>query len=146
MKCCFIFILSFISISFAMSQDNPFDVFQWKYRILVIYTVDNSAEEFLGQIQQFTQNIEAFDERDVVVFHAYNDELVALSKQPEGLAISASSVKSALGIASEDKFQVILVGKDGGIKLRESRVVSSQQLFTLIDGMPMRRSEKEKQK
>lgn len=36
--------------------------------------------------------------------------------------------------------QAILVGKDGGIKFRESGDrVSLSDIFTLIDGMPMRR-------
>lgn len=142
MKYCFIFILSFFSMAVAVSQDNPFGAYQWQYRIFVIYAADNSSDEFLGQVREVTQNRDAFDERDLIVFHVHNDELVAMDKQPEIPAISASSVKSALGIAEDDKFQVVLIGKDGGIKLREDRVVSSQQLFTLIDGMPMRRSEK----
>lgn len=145
MKSCFIFILSFFCMSVAVSEDNPFGVYQWQYRILIIYTADNSTEEYLGQVQEFTQNRDAFEERDLVVFQIHSDELVALTKRPERPTISASSVKSALGIAKDDKFQVVLIGKDGGIKLRESRVVSSQQLFTLIDGMPMRRSEQKMQ-
>ncbi|WP_331350757.1 DUF4174 domain-containing protein [Cellvibrio sp. UBA7671] len=142
MRSVFIFILSFFSMSVAVSQDNPFGVYQWQYRILVIYTADNSTDEFLGQVQEFTQNKDAFEERDLVVFQIHNDVLVAMTKQPEMATINALSVKTALGIAKDDKFQVVLIGKDGGIKLRESQMVSSQKLFTLIDGMPMRRSEK----
>lgn len=38
-------------------------------------------------------------------------------------------------------FQVILVGKDGGEKHRSKRVMTMQELFALIDAMPMRQSE-----
>lgn len=145
MKSWIILILSFFCMSVAVSQDNPFGAYQWQYRILIIYTADNSTEEYLGQVQEFTQNREAFAERDLVVFLVHSDELVALTKQPERPTISASSVKTALGITKDDKFQVVLIGKDGGTKLRESRLVSSQRLFTLIDGMPMRRSEQQLQ-
>ena len=38
-------------------------------------------------------------------------------------------------------FEVVLIGLDGGIKLRQTKLVSLDKLFTLIDGMPMRRNE-----
>ena len=44
--------------------------------------------------------------------------------------------------AHEDEFTFILVGKDGSVKLRRvGEVVSSQELFQLIDSMPMRKAE-----
>jgi hypothetical protein len=40
-----------------------------------------------------------------------------------------------------DGFEVILIGKDGGVKLRAKTPISIQELFSLIDAMPMRRQE-----
>jgi len=40
-------------------------------------------------------------------------------------------------------FQVLLIGKDGGVKLRSSEPVSMKDLFGLIDSMPMRQQEME---
>ena len=42
------------------------------------------------------------------------------------------------------QFTVILVGKDGGEKYRAERVVDPDELFALIDTMPMRRREMRK--
>lgn len=39
-------------------------------------------------------------------------------------------------------FKVVLVGKDGGIKLRGGTVVSNADMFDFIDRMPMKRSER----
>jgi hypothetical protein len=39
-------------------------------------------------------------------------------------------------------FHVLLVGKDGGVKLRSQTIVDDFALFDVIDGMPMRRAEK----
>lgn len=39
-------------------------------------------------------------------------------------------------------FKVVLVGKDGGIKLRGDTVVSNADMFDVIDRMPMRRIER----
>jgi hypothetical protein len=38
----------------------------------------------------------------------------------------------------ERPFQAILIGKDGGIKLKSQTPVKATRLFTLIDSMPMR--------
>jgi hypothetical protein len=35
----------------------------------------------------------------------------------------------------------LLIGKDGGVKLRSSEPVSVKDIFGLIDSMPMRRQE-----
>ncbi len=38
-------------------------------------------------------------------------------------------------------FAVTLIGKDGGEKLRRSTPLASEELFALVDTMPMRRAE-----
>jgi hypothetical protein len=38
-------------------------------------------------------------------------------------------------------FHVMLIGLDGGIKLKKSEILTKTQLFGLIDSMPMRRQE-----
>ena len=38
-------------------------------------------------------------------------------------------------------FRVRLVGKDGGVRLDRDKPVSTSELFSLIDAMPMRRAE-----
>lgn len=44
-------------------------------------------------------------------------------------------------IDSSSSFTLILVGRDGGEKLRCTGVVSAEKLFGLIDAMPMRKDE-----
>ena len=41
---------------------------------------------------------------------------------------------------SGEEFQLLLIGKDGGVKKRTS-TVSLEEVFSLIDTMPMRRRE-----
>lgn len=43
--------------------------------------------------------------------------------------------------ADPDEFTVILIGKDGFEKYRTNKVLSTDQLFSIIDAMPMRRQE-----
>ncbi len=48
--------------------------------------------------------------------------------------------RARFGVPS-GQFRVILVGKDGGVKLSSARPVSAADIFALIDAMPMRRNE-----
>jgi hypothetical protein len=69
----------------------------------------------------------ALSERDVIVQeitpHAAPDE------RPD------------LGLAAHTTFQVLLVGKDGGVKLRRGTPVVAAEITALIDTMPMRQNE-----
>jgi Domain of unknown function (DUF4174) len=40
----------------------------------------------------------------------------------------------------DNTFQAVVIGKDGGVKLRSSDVVTDDKLFGLIDSMPMRKA------
>ncbi|MFZ4681470.1 MAG: DUF4174 domain-containing protein [Terrimicrobiaceae bacterium] len=44
----------------------------------------------------------------------------------------------------EGDFSVVLIGKDGGEKLRRNSVLSTRELFAIVDAMPMRRAEMER--
>ena len=69
----------------------------------------------------------ALRERDVVV-QAMTPE-AARRERPE------------LGVASPATFEVLLVGKDGGVKLRREDLVAVSEITALIDTMPMRQNE-----
>jgi len=53
---------------------------------------------------------------------------------------TAESMRSQFDIRP-GQFTVILIGKDGEEKLRSMGQVSMEELFSLIDAMPMRQSE-----
>lgn len=53
---------------------------------------------------------------------------------------AAAELRSRYGVA-EVETAILLVGKDGGIKLRRNGVLEPRDLFGLIDTMPMRQRE-----
>ena len=69
----------------------------------------------------------ALTERDVIV----------QSLSPE----AARRDRVDLGVASTTAFEVLLIGKDGGVKLRRRGPVDPAELSSLIDTMPMRQQE-----
>ena len=45
---------------------------------------------------------------------------------------------------SDSPFQLILIGLDGGVKLRKTKYITAGEIFSVIDGMYMRRKEIER--
>ncbi|NND50302.1 MAG: DUF4174 domain-containing protein, partial [Rhizobiales bacterium] len=77
-------------------------------------------------------------ERELVLIVIAGEDLKTIIGPQAGL--SASQLRSRHSIA-DDQFQVVLVGKDTGVKLRSENPVAARDLFALIDAMPMRRRE-----
>ena len=77
-------------------------------------------------------------DRDLTVVYVVGGELSHdLGPAP---GISAGAVR-ALYRASEGAFRVLLIGKDGGIKLDSPAPFQAPDLLAEIDRMPMRRDE-----
>jgi len=58
---------------------------------------------------------------------------------------AAEGTRNRFGVLS-GRFQLLLIGKDGGVKLRSEQPVPTQDIFGLIDSMPMRRQEMDRRK
>jgi hypothetical protein len=116
----------------------PFD---GSRRLVIITAASADAAAVREQRADLLQHAAGLDERDVVVVLALPGGRV---EPVHGPAPDPAELVDLLGRASpatDDRFAVLLVGKDGGVKLRSSRPVSAEDLFALIDTMPMRRRE-----
>ena len=110
----------------------------WQKRVLLIFAANQRDADY--QLQQAI--LEAADdgliERDMVVIRAFSDKQLFVDSQSHEQAAESFYQRFAV---EPDEFRVILVGKDGTIKLDRESTVSDAELFTLIDAMPMRRHE-----
>lgn len=106
---------------------GPLDAHRWKHRLLVITAPsgDRLAEQQRGLFQSAAAGMA---ERQIVLIEALDD-----SEQ-------AKRIRTALS-ADGKRFQVFLLGKDGGIKLASPTPLSATTLFGTVDAMPMRRNE-----
>jgi hypothetical protein len=103
----------------------------WKNRVIVLYAPEANSKEFEQQKQILAAQTKELNERDLVVI-----ECVGKTLSPEDKNYVAHHFMHDL-----NGFGVWLVGKDGGTKLSETKPVSTEKFFSLIDSMPMRRSE-----
>lgn len=123
-----------------LMESSPFSSYQWKNRILVIYTNDTDIPPYEQQLANFELHEKAYHDRDLIVL-LINKQFVYRLPQNQMLNISAGQAQDFLSIEENESFHVSLIGKDGTIKHEARTPISNQKLFAIIDAMPMRQSE-----
>ncbi len=120
-------------------NSNLLNEYQWSNRLLLVYADDEESSAYRQQIQEFEGQQVGIDDRDLVVFTILPQKVI----NPEGETLppqSAKDLRQRYDVPNA-QFEVILIGKDGGVKLKERKFLSSEKLFSIIDRMPMRRRE-----
>ena len=113
--------------------------FQWKNRLLFLFAEDANDPLFKNLQSQIMAQKTEIDDRDLIVFEVPAQGPARMNTSPLDPK-EADSIRNHFAVPS-DAFSLILVGKDGGIKLKRSDQVDLREVFGLIDSMPMRQSE-----
>jgi hypothetical protein len=116
-----------------------FTQFQWKNRLLFIFAQDDSDPLFKDLKSQIVAQKAEVDDRDLIVFELPAQGPARMNTSPLDQK-EADSIRNHFA-APSNAFSLILVGKDGGIKLKRSDQVDLREIFGLIDSMPMRQRE-----
>lgn len=118
-------------MNIQMSHSQNLSDYQWKNRILILSDAGVDGRDSKLAFEQITSQIDAWEERDVVVLFLKNRVLTTLEDE---------RIKYAMELP--EKFGgYLLIGKDGGIKMKENYPLIPKRVFDRIDGMPMRRAE-----
>lgn len=99
--------------------------FLWEKRPIVVFADTERDPAFIRQMELLEDRKEALAERDVVILTDTDPE--AMSELREELRPRG--------------FMLVLIGKDGGVKLRKPFPWSVRELSRSIDKMPMRQQE-----
>ena len=93
---------------------------RWKDRVIIIQTPDTNNQLYASQKTEFIGAEEELAERKLVIYEQQDPS---------------------------KPFKIKLIGLDGGTKLVQTEVLKKEELFRVIDAMPMRMQEmREKQK
>ncbi|MBT8237722.1 MAG: DUF4174 domain-containing protein [Croceitalea sp.] len=122
----FIVILFF---TFTMGNAQDLASYKWKNRVIILFSNTNS-KLMNQQFRLLNEQVASLQDRDIVVLTPNSVDQLSHKK----------NIK-----LEEDFVGLILIGKDGGIKLKKSFVVEPEVIFNLVDSMPMRRAEIRKQ-
>lgn len=133
-----LFLTLITSSLMAYSQDkNMLEPYQGKNRILLVFSPTESTLE--KQLAIFTKNQEGMQDRDLLVFKITKESIHHPNGSQDGKE-AADLLRSKYQL-TDNQFSVILIGKDGTEKLRQSEVLDAEKLFAVIDAMPMRKQE-----
>lgn len=127
--------LIFLFSSCMAQSTQPFASYQWSHRLLVVFTPDLEQSEYLTQQSDWEKVAEGFADRQLKIW-------IVTPETIDGEPIQATSdaLYRRYGVM-KDTFEVVLIGKDGGVKLKQNEALTSEKLFAVIDAMPMRRQE-----
>ena len=106
---------------------EPLAQYLWKRRVVLSFSAAESTPERISLLKQIEQYPCEFDDRQMV-----HIDLIAGSSDHQLLSNKFSVPKK--------DFNLVLLGKDGDVKLLTSQP-SLENVLTLIDTMPMRQRE-----
>ncbi len=113
--------------------------YQWNNRLVIVIADDLQQSNYVDQLKEFQKEPAGLAERKLLVFY------VRPKKYKKGIESDAKWQQSKKLYQqykrADTPFEVILIGLDGGIKTRRTDLFKINDLFAVIDGMPMRRAE-----
>jgi len=128
-------------ITFLLCSDmvtGYLDQFKWKKRILLVF--ESPTKEATAEFEALIKENEGeLEERDLIIFIVRSSNIdTYLTTQI--LDVSPSKIRVDFGVSLTEQ-SVVLIGKDGTVKLRETLPTSLDKIFDTIDQMPMRQEE-----
>jgi len=133
-----------ILLSVTLSQHlnaQSLEDYQWKNRILLLFDATPNSDALTSQLTALTQDKTALKNRDLIIFRVTPDAVYAADGS--AVRLTANEIFNKFNVDSNFN-GVVLIGKDGGPKLKKTFEVPPRSIFDLIDGMPMRRAEMRK--
>ena len=134
-----IVVSSVLASQHASAMDVDIERFLWKKRLLLIFSLERADPLFNSLINEISSRRGDVEDRDLVIFEILESGASKMNSselEPQ----KAASFRERFEIP-ETTFTVILLGKDGGIKLKRKDHVRLEDIFLLIDSMPMRQDE-----
>jgi hypothetical protein len=112
--------------------------YQWKNRLLLVFAPSPENQRYQEQLEHLN-NDDELAERELMLFHLFESDS-GFAGETRLSEEDVTQLQETFKIEPR-AFTVILVGKDGIEKERWTNPVKSENLFGLIDDMPMRQQE-----
>lgn len=120
---------------------EPLDIgqFQWQNRLLFIFAPNRNHPMFDSLHSSLAAQKAEVADRDLIIFEILESDPSSMNSKY--LASEAAMSLRKRYKVTRGEFAVLLIGKDGGIKLSRQNETRLEDIFALIDAMPMRRQE-----
>jgi hypothetical protein len=132
-------VISAAALGPAQAMAAELSDYLWQRRPLLLFAPSESDPRLLETMRRIAASRCDFVDRDMVLGRIVSEGTSTL----DGKVVDrnrAQKLFSDFGIGAES-FSVVLIGKDGGEKLRVADVPEPEAFYAVIDGMPMRARE-----
>lgn len=125
---------------------NDFNLarYRWKNRLLLLFSPSKNDKAYIKQIRDIRENEAEIKDRDLIIFRFFKNSDGYFDNE----VIPFEDVKRAYREfqMNEDQFSILLIGKDGGVKMNAQHYMQTDDIFNIIDQMPMRQDEMRKKR
>ena len=111
----------------------------WEDRVILLFASDLKHPTLQKQLSIFKKNPDGLKDRKLMVYQITTDTIKKDGKYFTEKKITEKIYKEYQ--PQKNEFTFILIGLDGGEKMRSTKIVMLEKLFGKIDQMPMRKSE-----
>jgi hypothetical protein len=126
---------SFMAVSQTLQKH------EWNNRIVIVLSDDLSSPLFQKQLRALNNEATACMDRKLIVYQVLpnNWRMEDFTSKTTKEWESASRLYEQF-MEKSDHFKVILIGLDGTLKEERTDYFETQELFSIIDGMPIRKA------
>lgn len=114
------------------------DKYRWKRRVLLVFAPVKPHPNLVVQRRRLAEAATGLKEREVTVVEVVKDSVFVDGKL--AIEMDAKALRKEFDTTIIE-FTVLLIGKDGGEKVRRDEAITMDELFSTIDAMPMRQQE-----
>ena len=134
-------IIIIVLLASVAQGDGALDLnqYKWKNRLLFVFAPHNNHPLLIDLKDDLSAQKEEVLDRDLIVFEIFENgsSYMGTTRIDNQMAEDMRQKFTP----APGRFTVVLVGKDGVVKLRRIGQIELVEIFSLIDAMPMRREE-----
>jgi hypothetical protein len=130
-------VLAILLVPFSFGIDLK--SYRWNSRLLLVFSPNNANRYYETFEEELSNRHREIEDRDLIVFRIFETQGSRLADRPL-TPEDAEKLRRRFEVES-DRFTVILIGKDGGLKMSRPGGVTPREVFDRIDSMPMRQRE-----
>jgi len=117
-------------------------VYLWKNRPLILFAPSPDNFAYRSVQNNLSARFDQIVDRHMVIIEIFENGIVRTDGKSDS-RLNAESLRRRF-LTENGRLEVALIGKDGGLKLRQIGRLNLDEIFSVIDSMPMRQQEMRK--
>ena len=142
-------VIATVMLAASGAWGSDLTAYRWKNRLLLVFASSHTDPGYAQFDRRLSEAQAEVQDRDLVVFRIFEKEpshvQLLQPKQPnqpkQQLSPEEAETLRRRFDIEPGRFTVVLIGKDGGVKMVREHRADLEEFFARIDSMPMRQQE-----